>query len=114
MRNAVAALLLPLILSLPAGAGVASAQGPLLGSPARGEVVAGARCSQCHRALPDEQWALENGAVAFQDLAADPERGVAFLRELMSRPHPFMPFDTLSGRDREDILAYMFWLLPRQ
>lgn len=79
----------------------------------RGERLAGQWCSECHRALGDEQSTMESGAIAFQDLAMDPERTVEELRAFMARDHPFMPFEELDEEEREDILAYMMWLAPR-
>lgn len=79
----------------------------------RGEQVAGEHCSACHRAKGDEQSMMESGAIAFQDLAMDPERTLEELRAFMSQDHSFMPFDRLDAQDREDILAYMMWLRPR-
>lgn len=79
----------------------------------RGEQLAGQWCSECHRAKGDEQSAMDSGAIAFQDLAMDPERTIESLRAFLSHEHPFMPFDKLDAQDREDILAYMMWLKPR-
>ena len=79
----------------------------------RGEHLAGTWCSECHRALADEQSTMESGAIAFQDLAMDPGRTIEELRAFMARDHPFMPFDKLDEEDREDILAYMMWLAPK-
>lgn len=79
----------------------------------RGEQLAGQWCSECHRAKGDEQSAMESGAIAFQDLAMDPDRTIESLRVFMSSDHPFMPFDKLDAQDREDILAYMMWLKPQ-
>ena len=79
----------------------------------RGERLAGQWCSECHRALGDEQSTMESGAIAFQDLAMDPERTIEDLRAFMGQDHPFMPFEELGEAEREDILAYMMWLAPR-
>jgi mono/diheme cytochrome c family protein len=98
--------------------------GAMLGVPAagaddrppevvRGEQVAGEHCATCHRAKGDEQSTMESGAIAFQDLAMDPDRTPDTLRAFMEQDHPFMPFDQLDAQDREDILAYILWLAPR-
>ena len=79
----------------------------------RGGQLAGTWCSECHRAKGDEQSGMESGAIAFQDLAMDPDRTIESLRAFLSRDHPYMPFDELDDQDREDILAYMMWLRPR-
>jgi len=71
----------------------------------RGERLAGTYCSECHRAKADEQSTMESRAIAFQDLATDPERTIEGLRALLSQDHPFMPFDQLDAQDREDILS---------
>ena len=79
----------------------------------RGEQQASQHCATCHRAKGDEQSTMESGAIAFQDLAMDPDRTVDSLRAFMTQDHPFMPFDQLDEQDREDILAYILWLAPR-
>jgi len=100
-----------LVLSLAAGGTALADERPDAGQ--RGEQLAGTWCSECHRAKGDEQAGMESGAIAFQDLAMDPDRTIESLRAFLSSEHPFMPFDELDAQDREDILAYMMWLKPR-
>lgn len=100
-------------LTLAAGGAGAALADDRPGGVQRGERLAGQWCSECHRAKGDEQSTMESGAIAFQDLAMDPDRTIESLRAFLSSEHPFMPFDKLDAQDREDILSYMMWLKPR-
>jgi hypothetical protein len=85
-------------------------------SVAMNGLVAERMCSFCHRIAPARQADVEAGAPDFVDIADQPGRDAAFLRQVTNQTHlvrsvgqpPIaMPTILLTPESREDVIAYI-------
>jgi len=88
-------------------------------SAAIGSLVAERMCSFCHRIAPSRQADVEAGAPDFVDIANQPGRDAAFLRQVTNETHLIrsvgqppiaMPTILLTPESREDVIAYILTL----
>jgi mono/diheme cytochrome c family protein len=81
------------------------ALGQPVGDPVAGELVAAENCAQCHGPVD-----LPGGAPTFASIAEDPAATEDQLIEFLSTPHATMPSDTLTWKDRRDLVAFIMSL----
>ena len=80
---------------------------------ARGLVLAGQWCSQCHGVRPNEGSANPK-APTFQAIAAETSVTEISLRVFLRTPHSTMPNLMLQPDDTDDIVDYLLSLKPRR
>ena len=89
-----------LLVSLP---GIACAQ-----DVAQGKALAERWCANCHVVTASAASASANGLPTFRALAADPKITEGTLRAAMTTQHGRMPDFSLSKRQQDDLVAYIF------
>jgi len=85
--------------------GVAAAQ-----DVERGRDLATHWCANCHVVDRSTAQASANGIPTFPAIAAKPESSADFLRAKMSAAHGKMPDLSLTKREQDDLVAYIFSL----
>jgi cytochrome c len=81
--------------------------------PARGLILAGQWCSQCHGVRPNEASANPK-APTFPAIAAEPSVTETSLRVFLRTPHSTMPNLMLKPDDTDDIVDYLLSLKRRR
>lgn len=94
-----------LALAPPAGA-----QQPLPGDPARGAVLAGAWCAECHDVGQDRQARPTRATPGFRQVAKDPAFSEPAFRSFLQTTHGGMPDIRLSAEQAGDLIAYLMVL----
>ena len=97
-----------ILLGLSASAGVAQAQTG--GNPGEGLTLAQQVCAECHATVAQQNRSPNPRAPRFADLAAAPGMTSAALMVALTMPHAGMPMFTLTGKERDDIIAYILSL----
>ena len=90
--------------------------GQLLGDPVAGARIAGAWCSNCHlvglASPPGAEAPAQDAAPPFAALARRASTTRAGLQAFLQSPHRRMPDYSLTGQQREDVIAYLLSLRP--
>ena len=81
-----------------------------VGDLKEGLVAAQRVCAQCHATVPEQSRSPNSRAPRFPDLAATPGMTRTALLVALTTPHAGMPMFTLTGEQRDDIIAYILSL----
>ena len=81
-----------------------------VGDPKEGLVLAQQVCSRCHATVAEQVRSANSQAPRFPDLAATPGMTRTALLVALTTPHAGMPLFTLTGEQRDDIIAYILSL----
>ena len=76
----------------------------------RGHALAARWCANCHVVERTAAAASANGLPTFPALAANPKTTSELLRATMTAQHGRMPDMSISKRDQDDLVAYVFSL----
>ena len=95
-------------LTLAAVVGNANAQA--VGDPKEGLAVAQRVCAECHATVAGQDRSPKEQAPTFVNLAATPGMTRTALLVALTTPHAGMPMFILTGKQRDDIIAYILSL----
>ena len=99
---------LSIALTLAASDGKANAQA--LSDPKAGLAVAQQVCAECHATVAGQDRSPNAKAPTFVNLAATPGMTRTALLVALTTPHAGMPMFMLTGKQRDDIIAYILSL----
>lgn len=94
--------LLPLLVLIP---GLAASQ-----DASRGQIVAARWCANCHIVARSSVDGRADGLPTFPAVAADPSTTRGTLLRAMTAEHGRMPDFSLTAREQDDLIAYIFSL----
>jgi mono/diheme cytochrome c family protein len=81
-----------------------------VGDPKEGLALAQQVCSPCHATVAEQVRSPNSQAPRFPELATAPGMTRTALLVALTTPHAGMPMFTLSGEQRDDIIAYILSL----
>jgi mono/diheme cytochrome c family protein len=96
------------LLALAGAVDFGYAQAP--GNPKEGLDLAQQVCSQCHATVAGQVRSPNPRAPRFPDLANTPGMTSTALLVALTTPHAGMPMFTLTGEQRDDVIAYILSL----
>jgi mono/diheme cytochrome c family protein len=77
---------------------------------AAGQILAKGWCAHCHVVSEDQRIAPVEGVPTFLAIASDPSTTDTSLRVFLVSPHVVMPDFMLTGKETDDIIAYILSL----
>jgi mono/diheme cytochrome c family protein len=91
-------------------AAVGSGHAQAVGDPKEGLALAQQVCTPCHATVAGQVRSPNPRAPRFPDLATTPGMTSTALLVALTTPHTGMPMFTLTGEQRDDIIAYILSL----
>jgi mono/diheme cytochrome c family protein len=99
-----------LLIFLALSVAVIPAHAQAFGDPREGLSLVQQVCSECHAIRSGQVRAPNSRAPTFLELATAPGMTTAALAVALTTPHAGMPMFELAGKQRQDVIAYIFSL----
>ena len=97
-------------IALTLAAAVSNVNAQASGDPKEGLAVAQRVCAECHATVAAQDRSPNAKAPTFVNLAATPGMTHTALLVALTTPHAGMPMFMLTGKQRDDIIAYILSL----